>query len=192
MITSVPADFITVAALRTHLKKSAADDDAELGIYASAACQMVINLVGHVSPVTAVFDGEPRCGTLVLPDRPVISVTSVLSMPGGETVAAADPMTGTPGWTLLSLDGVMSITGASLVRVQYVPGRDPIPANYTLAALELAGHLWRSSKLNQGGGRPAVGGSDDTLIPGTAYALPHRVRELLGLAQWPCDEPMVG
>lgn len=194
MITGVPADFITVAELRTYLRKSSTAEDAELGRFVSAACQMIVERVGQVSPVACVSDRRIRGGVVVLEHRPVISVTSVVELPGGAAVAAADPVAGTDGWTLTSPEGVLTVSGrwCRRIRVVYVAGRDPVPTDYTLAALELAGHLWRSSQLNQNGGRPAIGDGDPMVVPGSGYALPYRVRELLGLGKQPTDEPIVG
>lgn len=193
MITGVPFDFISANELRTHLRKTTSADDGQLMRFASAACQMIVERVGQVSPVAAISDGCVRGGVFVLEHRPVVSVTSVVQLPGGEAMSAGDPIAGTAGWVLTSPEGVLSVPGWSgRVRVTYVAGRDPVPATFTMAALELAAHLWRSSQLNQSGGRPALGDGDQTLVPGTGYALPHRVRELLGLSKLPHDEPLVG
>lgn len=194
MITGVPADWITAAELRIYLRKSSTAEDAELVGFASSACQMIVERVGQVSPVAAVTDARVRDGVLVLEHRPVISVTSVVELPGGAVVSAADAVADVDGWTLTSPEGVLSVSGCRPhpLRVTYTAGRDPIPANYGLAAKELAAHLWRTSQLNQNGGRPSIGDGDPMVVPGTGYALPYRVRELLGLGKMPHDEPLVG
>lgn len=195
MLTGTPADFITVAELKTHLNKASAADDAELAGFVSAACQMIRDRIGHVSPVAAVdlSDGR-RHRSIVLTDHPVVSVTTV-EVAGGEVIPPADPDTGTDGWELDSDAGFLRNTESwppGTIRVTYTAGRDPLPGNIRLAALELAGHLWKQSQLNSGGGRPQITGDDQVIMPGLAYALPLRVRELLGLGKNPTNEIVVG
>ncbi|WP_433415036.1 hypothetical protein ACQP1V_36270 [Microtetraspora malaysiensis] len=198
MILDQPADFITVAELKMHLNKSSSVtvDDVELARFVSAACRIVVDRVGHVSPVAAVTDRSVRHDQLVLEHRPVVSITSVVKLPGGEAVPAADELAGTNGWSLTSPEGVLSVAGMSgRLRVSYMAGRDPIPGRITMAALELAAHLWRGSQLNQAGGRPALGDSDALSASVRPYALPYRVIELLGLKPAGVmirDQPLVG
>jgi hypothetical protein len=189
------APFISLADAKEHLKKSRelSEDDESLRWFIGAACQMITDRMGHVSPVTVVADRTPRRGVIVLPERPVISVTSVVALPGGDTVAAADPLAGTDGWTLESAEGVMSVPGSGRVRVTYRAGRSPLPQNFRLAALDLVKHLWQGSQHNQAGGRPALGDSDAIAAGVRPYALPYRVSELLGLKRdQERDEPLVG
>lgn len=195
MITTQPDDFITVAEVKTHMDKTDGTvDDAEMAGFVSAACQMIRERVGEVSEVTAVVEHHPHGDVLVLDHRPVIEITTVQQLPGLAAVPEADEGAGTSGWVLVSLEGVMRHTSCwpGRVRVTYQAGRDPLPGNIRLAALELAAHLWRSSQLNSGGGRPAFGDSETPIMPGSAYALPIRVRELLGLGQNPTSDVLVG
>jgi hypothetical protein len=189
------APFISLADAKEHLKKSRelSEDDESLRWFIGAACQMITDRMGHVSPVTVVADRAPRRGVIVLPERPVISVTSVVKLPGGDTVAAADAVAGTSGWVLESAEGVMSVPGSGRVRVTYRAGRSPLPQNFRLAALDLVKHLWQGSQHNQAGGRPALGDSDAIAAGVRPYALPYRVSELLGLKRdQERDEPLVG
>jgi hypothetical protein len=194
VITTQPADFVTVDEVKTHTNKSGTADDAELGGFVSAACRMIRERIGEVSAVTAVEDARAR-RQIVLEARPVISVTSVQTLPGLTAVPAADPSTGVAGWSLDGGAGVLTHTSrwpSQSVRVTYQAGRSPLPGNVRLAALELAAHLWRSSQLNSGGVRPLMTDSEAPVMPGSAYALPIRVRELLGLGSNPTDEILVG
>lgn len=188
-------DFISLADAIEHMKKKSVTADAEkLRVFVSAACQMITDRKGQVSPLTVVADRRPHRGELVLPTRPVISITSVQKLPGLEVVAAADAATGAHGWTLESAEGVLRVTGlgwSDRVRVTYRAGRSPVPANFRLAALDLTAHLWRTSQLNSGGGRPAVG-VDEVVLPGSSFALPYNVRQLLGLDKRPQDEVLIG
>lgn len=199
MITATPAPWITVAELKTHVTKTSDGDDAELAGFVAAACTVITDRIGPVSPVAATADvtlhrQRPGRGGAVLPDHPVVAVSAVETLPGGGAIPAADPLTDSHGWTLAP-GGVLLVTSATSrrVRVTYTAGRDPLPANIRLAALELAGHLWKASKLNNSSQRlPAGFGGDQVTMPGAAYALPIRVRELLGLGTNPTDDVLVG
>lgn len=183
MILTAPDPFITVAQVQQYLHKSSAPD--LLGPMVGAACAMIRDRIGEVAPVdctTTVPHHQWRTtGTVVLDHRPVISITTVVDARG--LVAGAE---------LASREGIVALpagaTGA--VTVEYVAGRDPIPDNITLAAVELAAHLWRNSQ-NAGQTRPSPGQPDATVLPGTAYSMPYRVRELLGLGKHQTDMPLI-
>jgi hypothetical protein len=202
VITATPDPWITVAELKTHANKTSAADDVELAGFVAAACTVITDRIGQVSPVAATADlplsrHRRRLyghGVAVLPDCPVVEVSAVVTLPGGEVVPAADALNNAHGWTL-GPGGVLTVTGAMArrVRVTYTAGRDPLPGNIRLAALELAGHLWKASQLNNSSQRlPAGFGGDQVTMPGAAYALPIRVRELLGLGTNPTDHVLVG
>jgi hypothetical protein len=176
-----PGAFISLADLKRHLNKTGVGDDDELRRFAVAACAMVEDRIGHVTPVTLVH--EVRAGRrLVLPQRPVVEVVSVQRLPGLEPVEAV----------LTSPEGVVELAGGrGMVRVTYRAGRTPIPGNVRMAALELAAHLWRTSQLNSRGGRLPVGEADQ-YMPGVTFSLPYSVRQLLGLDKRPRDEVLVG
>ena len=189
-VQPAPGGFVSLTDARDHLKKEGeAGDDEKLRGFVAAACRMIEDRMGHVTPVDRVTDGEGR--TVVL-ERPVISVASVVRLPGGEAVPQADPVAGVHGWTLDGAAGLVRLSRHfGRVRVTYRAGRSPIPANIRLAALELIAHLWRTSQLNGSGGRPAVV-SDEMVVPGVSYALPYSVRQLLGLDKRPQEEVVVG
>lgn len=202
MITATPDPWITVAELKTHMNKTSAADDAELAGFIAAACAVITDRIGQVSPVAAAadlaLDRHRRrfygYGVAVLPDWPVVEVSAVVTLPGGEVVPAADAVNNVHGWTL-GPGGVLTVTGllSRGVRVTYTAGRDPLPGNVRLAALELSGHLWKASQLNNSSARlPAGFGGDQITMPGAAYALPIRVRELLGLGTNGTDDVLVG
>ncbi|WP_067967522.1 head-tail connector protein [Nocardiopsis trehalosi] len=175
MITTEAAPFITVADAKKHLNKVNAASDEEIEGFVAAACAMVVDRIGQVSRVTAAETVTVRAGRALLTHRPVLEVT-------------------TPGWTVVNREGIAANPSASgEVELVYAAGREPVPANVRLAALELVAHLWRNSQNgSSGGGRPVVGGADSTVVPGTAYSMPYRVRELLGLGKAMRDEPLVG
>jgi hypothetical protein len=197
MITTSPVpDFVTVAELKTHLNKASGVDDAELAGFVSAACAAIVERIGQVSVVDAedVVDCRKFRRTIVLQERPALEVTSVVQA-DGTVIPAADPQNGVNGWRFTPGSGLLRHSVCwpwHDITVTYTAGRDPLPGNIRLAALELAGHLWKQSQLNSGGGRPQIIGDDQVVMPGLAYALPLRVRELLGLGKLPTTEILVG
>jgi hypothetical protein len=193
--------FISLAEIKRHLKKDPAktDDDAELLEFIAAACQMIEDRIGPVTPRAATqtvwrhHHHHASRRQILLNTHPVVDVTTVTV--DGVTVPEADPVAGTDGWVLDAGPGVLAHTRHwpwGRVEVTYRTGRTPLPGNIRLAGLELAGHLWRSTKLNGSGGRPAPGGSDELALRGVGFALPYRVRELLGLGKLPTSDIQVG
>jgi hypothetical protein len=198
MITTSPVpDFITVDELKVFLKKSGTDDDAKLPGFASAACAAIVERIGQVSPVGAedVVDCRRHRRTIILDEHPALTVTSVVQG-DGTVIPAADPANGVTGWVFQPGAGLLRNTGwwpRQQLTITYTAGRDPLPGNIRLAALELSGHLWKQSQLNNGStARPSSFGDDQVIMPGLAYALPIRVRELLGLGKNPTTQILVG
>ncbi|MEU4578930.1 hypothetical protein [Nonomuraea sp. NPDC023979] len=188
-------DFVSLADVKEHLKKTGTtEDDEALRWFISAACRTITDRMGAVSPVTMVSDCSARRGVVVLPTRPVVAVTSVVKLPGGDPLPAADALAGTSGWALENTEGVLSMPPHGQVRVTYRAGRSPLPPNFRLAALDLIKHLWQGSQHNNAGGRPMLGDSDAIAAGlGRSYAMPYRVMELLGLKKTQeRDEPLVG
>lgn len=191
-------DFIGLREVKVHLKKDLTKtaDDAELGEFITAACAKIAELIGPVAPESVAQDAyvHPRTRTVVLDYHPVIEVTTV-AIAGGADIPAADPGAGVDGWVLDAGAGLLRHTRCwpcGIVQVAYRAGRTPLPGNVRLAGLELTAHLWRTIKLNGTGGRPPVSGGDDIVIAGQAYALPNRVRELLGLGKNQTSDVLVG
>lgn len=194
-----PTAFISLAEAKTFLHKdpTKTGDDEALMEFISAACTAIEDRVGPITPRTETYLSENhRIGTtcIILPRAPVISVVSVTAL--GEEIPEYDPDTGTSGWRLDAGSGLIKFVGSSWpygsVSVVYRVGRVPIPANYQLAGKELTGHLWRSSQLNTSGGRPSLTGDDQIVVQGQAFALPNRVRELLGLGKLLTNNVWVG
>ncbi len=174
--------WVDLSDAKAHLNKTTSADDGELEGFVFSACDMVEELMGHVEPIqvtstcsalllrTYTHHGERRQWLVDLPETPVLSITSVTQ---GSTLV--DP-------SAYSLsDSVLTVPGPGCFTVVYMTGRNPVPENYRLAALELVAHLWRGSQLNQGNGRPQNNGDQMQIVPAYASAMPYRVRELLGL-----------
>jgi len=197
VFTVEPVDggaFVSMLDAKRHMKKKliTVDDDDELAGFVDAACQMIVDRIGPVSPTSVVDAVHRRHGRVVaLSQHPVIDVTAV-QIPGGDAVPAADLDNAVDGWELDAGAGLLTHTGCwpyGRLRVTYRAGRTPVPGHVRLAALELVAHLWRSIKIQTAGGRAAPPGGDDVMLVGSSYALPNRVRELLGLT---ADQPTSG
>lgn len=191
-----PADgapWISLADARQHLNKTPADDE-QLRWFVGAACQLIEDRMGAVGPRTVTADVRAHRGVIVLPQRPVISVTNVVRLPGGAVVSQADALAGTPGWTLESVEGVLRVpVWCGDVRVTTRIGRSPLPSNFRLAGLDLIKHLWQGSQHNGAGGRPMLVDSDAIAASVRPFAMPYRVMELLGLKKdQERDEVFVG
>lgn len=195
MILTTPEPFITEAELKNKLNKSASSPDSEYTPYVEASCEMIRDRMGEISPVEALETLYPRStNAVVLSHTPVISVTTVTDVYLGSPILpyVASPLV--DGWELESIEGILRHSlrwPRGGVTFAYVAGRDPIPPNYKMAALDLAAHLWKGSQQNSGGGRPPVG-QEGTVIPGTSWALPYSVRQTLGLDKRPRREVWAG
>lgn len=178
-------DFISLRDAKTFLRLDLAQTtyDELLRVYISSACEMITDRMGPVSPKTVTEVKYARDTQFMLQQYPVIAVTSVEMLPGPITINQGDLETGDSGWYLADasigrLRHTNRFTGN--VRVTYRVGRSPLPSNFRLAALELVAHQWRMSQMNSAGGRPTVN-FDAQTVPGTSFALPYTVRQLLGL-----------
>lgn len=197
--------------LRTFLQFDDPDDTSDndaLQRQLDSACAVIEGIKGRIGQ--EVLTNEPqtvgRLGIVILDETPIVSAEQVRLVTGpGKfvTLTKADPAAGVlGGWEVSSLGGVLSLPAScpsfdpiptsayvrpgSTVLVDYTVGVDPVPANYSQAAIELAGFLWNSSQNNDAGGRTSSGGTDEDWPARAAggigaYALPFRVRELLGL-----------
>lgn len=181
MLTATPEPFLDLEEAKKHLNKVTTTSDDELPGFIDAACDMIRARIGEVMAAPATETVTVTGGRAVLAHRPVLSVE-------------------TPGWELLSPEGVAQApTGDGRVEVSYTAGRATTPAevpgHIRLAGLELVRHLWTNSQGQRASGsttRPVPGSGDGTYLPGTAYSMPYRVRELLGLGSEPTDQPLVG
>lgn len=131
---------------------------------------------GFTQPTIDGFQVGGSARNISLTHSPVIAVTSVTRVDGTFT------------WDVSALDvdpdrGLITvITGPlfyGLISVVYVVGYSIVPANYTLAAKIIIGHLWSTQR------QPSVGGGvfsnqTDSTPSGFGFAIPNRAAELLG------------
>jgi hypothetical protein len=122
------------------------------------------------------YDAGGAVRNISLTHNPVISLTEVKRVDNTYT------------WNLASLDldpdrGVVTVLNgplfSGLISLTYVAGYSLVPANYTLAAKIIIGHLWSTQR------QPSVGGGvfsnqTDSTPSGFGFAIPNRAAELLG------------
>lgn len=190
------AGMVSLADVKHHMKKRITDtaDDLKLQGFILAATDLIEDRMGHMMPVTITEDVFSRGTRIVLDHRPVIEIISVERYPGATPVPAHDTPTMVRGWKLVSKEGVLETSGRfpGPMRIVYRAGRQPLPARFRLACLELVSHLWRVSQLNQDGGRPPLQGDASVPAASTSFALPYTVRQLLGLDKASRDMPTIG
>lgn len=164
---------VGLAEVKAHLNITTSNNDAELTAMLARAQATLGERVGPVLPTTITDEVHTGPGPLVLDRFPVISVTSATS--GGLPVTGLD-LDRTTG----ELFGAFGYASRG-VRVTYVAGWDPLPADLEMALLELVAHFWDTQR---GGGseRPSFPGEADDEDSGSAasgYLLPYRVTSLL-------------
>lgn len=162
---------VSLALVKSHLNITSSTQDDELLDTVDRAEAVIGRRVGPLSPVTVTNEVHTGPGPLVLKRYPVVSVTSATN--GGVAVTDLD----------LDVDagvlyGSFHSRGARTIKVTYLAGWSPLPADLEAAVLELTAHLWRSQRgsapspldVQDGGGEAQVGSS---------YLLPYRVQALL-------------
>jgi len=185
-------EFISLPHFKSYIRKTKTDNDDLIRTFIAASCAVINDRCGQIAPMTFVEDLKASTnGYVRLLHWPVISITSVQSIPGLATLTQYNTTTGAPGWNLEHPYLPLYIGGVGTYRVTYRAGLMVIPQNFILGALELSKHLWQSSQNNTGGGRPTVG-TDEMVVNGVSYAMPYNVRQLLGLDKRPRSDVFVG
>lgn len=153
--------------------------DEELRFYIRSATEVIESIVGAVLVRTVEDTATGGGTTLALSTAPVVSVTSVTE--DGTALSAGD-------WSLDAERGLITRMSGNVadvwsnarhrgITVTYRAGRPDIPANILDAAREYLKHRWQQS---QQGKRPSFGGAEaGDMMPGSGYAIPRRVLELL-------------
>jgi len=187
--------FLSLAEMKEYL--NIRDDktawDGELRDALVGGCAVVEFLCGPIARRTVTEYHDGGAPTVVLYNRPVISVTSVdevygatsvsltqVAMPDLTNAAAAftaDLTTGELRRRANNWEYVFPY-GKKNVKVVYVVGRTVTPGNISLATKELVGHLWRASQLNSEGRRPRITRPEPVTVV-LGFAVPNRVLELL-------------
>ncbi len=159
--------ILTTAQAKDALKIPAAStaDDTAVGEVLAAAQAQVEKVTGPLAS-TAVTDDVAVTwnGSTALTTPPVISVTTVASIPAGSTVDVST--------LTVTESGVLSGLPPGLWRVTYQAGWTTVPAEVREAVIEELTRLWNNRR---GPGR-RVGGPDSEVVMAGAS---ERVEELL-------------
>ena len=117
--------------------------------------------------------------SLRLRQRPIVSVTQIVSIPNGAVVDISggldiDPLAGVVytkgGWAFSAFSPLATVT--------YVPGWGvQAPPAFNSAARIILDHLWETQ--HGPATRPSLGPVDITPVPGFSFAIPSRAAELL-------------
>jgi len=171
--------MVGLGEMKLHLNAKSSVNDDELRNFIQAATEMVEDKVGKCvrRSFTSRVDGG-EAWSLVLPNRPVLSVESVTSVwPSG------------PSWTTAQLNPDLE---AGIVRpaaplfpfwwgpwdVAYTAGRKVMREPWLQACKEQVRHLWETQR---GGQAPVLIQGEEvyTTTSGWSFSVPRRVLELL-------------
>lgn len=170
---------LTITEAKTHLNISGSTQDAELLAVIAAAEAAIVALVGPLESRTVTrFLDTPTGRVLALPVLPVLSLTSVT--PANDAALDVDDLRVDLASGLVRFVGSSgSWSDSEGYTVVYEAGRNPLPGDLRMAALELVRHFWSTQRGPTR--RPGAASSDAVAntIPGAAYALPIRVSQLL-------------
>jgi hypothetical protein len=174
--------LLTLAEAKAALNITTATYDSELQDYIDGTIAAVEYICGPTSSTNAteVLHG---CGTLVLTNTPVLTLTSVT----GDLVGARD-------LTYIRVDSDSGVVRANArvlpllddwYTVVYTYGRSSIPAALKQAAKVILKHQWSTQRGPSG--RRASGGDDagpgaanrTTVVPGIAYAIPNAALQMM-------------
>ncbi len=169
--------MITLAESKAQLNIASDDTshDTELSSYIDAVIAVVERQTGQVVDERSVVEQHEGRGrrVLLLHSIPVIEVESVQSVDGSRTWDVAElelnPATGRLVSTGPVFDGLLEVTVQA--------GHEQVPPNYTVAALIILQHLWRTQR---GPSTAAFGASGSIPEGGMGFAIPRRASELLG------------
>lgn len=191
-----PPRLASLGDLRSFARVPAADtsQDVELLAWLDAATGVVENITGPILRRTVVERHSGGRPSIVLRQRPVLAVQSVLEFLGN-TSRSLTPLTDLGSTTddsaLLDLEsgelvrmagggaGYAFAAGVQNVVVTYTAGYAVIPPAIQRAALIIAANLYQKTQL---GGRPAWAGSGESMTDGPSlggYAVPPLAAALL-------------
>jgi hypothetical protein len=117
--------------------------------------------------------------TLQVRQRPLVSITSITSIPNGAAVDISAGLDIDPLANVARTKGGWAFSAFSpLATVTYVAGWGTvIPAAFNAAARIILDHLWETQ--HGPSARPSMGGTEMITLPGWGYAIPQRAAELL-------------
>lgn len=164
---------LSLSEAKTHLNISSSSNDAEIELVIAAAEAAIAKRVGPLASTNVTVRVEGGW-SLVLPVIPAISLTTVTPV-GGSALT---------GLHLDAAAGVVTYDSgagfpARYYDVVYVAGRAECPDDLLMAVKELVRHMWTTQRggTQRPGSQPSEALSNS--LPGSAYAFPFRVEQLI-------------
>lgn len=147
-------------------------DTITANLEAATGGPIVTRQVTERVPITANYR------SLVLRQRPVVSVVSITDIASGSVMDLSDIEVDTnAGIVRRKRQWPFIYWGTSGYQVAYMAGLGTIvPASINTAARIIIAHLW---KTQRGPGMAPVPATDGVMLPGMSFAIPNRAAELL-------------
>jgi hypothetical protein len=172
--------------------------DVMLQLVTDFVCQYSQKLIGQPMIATAFdrrFDGWSgwNGAYLMLQYYPVLEITSVIEywgVSGPHILTEQTPTNQVDGFQCEYLTGRLTrvfpglvqkpwFPGSRNIEVQWVAGRNPVPADIKLAALELIAYWWRNTQQASRTATAAAGSEYDPAVATGLWAgLPHRIEAI--------------
>ena len=167
-----------------NIAQSNTSYDVEIAVMV-ASIEAILEQITGGPLFTATISERVKVGhgyrSLVLRQRPVVSVTSITDIASGTPLAVPDLDVDTNSGVIRRKLELPFWSRGPYYQVVYAAGwGTSLPTAFNLAARIVLQHLW---EVQQGPGqRPAMGGGDVTRVyrdTGVGYAVPNRVLELM-------------
>lgn len=165
--------------LKEYLNNQAPGDETELGQYLDAAIRTVRHRCGPLEPTAVTEQQRMSGGTILVNERPLISLTSVTDSDGVTLDISQSKLD--KGAGIIYLGNWLT----DLVEVVYQAGYNPAPDDLELATYMVAGHLWDTQRGRSGSFAQIHGLDDDAPVGAEAsqlvlqgFAWPRRAMEL--------------
>lgn len=165
--------FLQLDDAKAQLNETGSQDDAEIQAYADAASEVVEYFAGPVESVQLV-ERHPPGWSIVLRRPPVLTLDAV------EPEFTGGPAVTLPELFVDELGIVKRVDGQCILgpqQITYTAGRTVTPPTLALAARLLLQHWWATQR--QGANMPRLAADDVLTIPGVAWSVPIRVKQLL-------------
>lgn len=182
VLPTSPGFIISLAEAKQALNLTDDDtyDDDELRTYVAAASVVVGMLDRSYVAESKTWKTSGGRASVVLPDSPIVSVTSIETSDGvtlPATAYAVDEDAGIIDYLTGCFPVPYAVPRANDIEVTYVVGDSVVPANVRLAARELVRHWFQRGQYSP---RPGFGddGTDDVSYV-AGYAIPNFVVGML-------------
>jgi hypothetical protein len=155
-------------------------DDEEIRGYLEAVTTVIENWRNEKMVRQTVIERHDvrRTHQLTIRTGPLISVTEIKRVDGSFTWDVAQLDVDTARGTVSTVTGFPEFYG--FIKVTVVVGYSVIPANFSLAAKIIVGHLWATQRQPAIGGSVFSSGETDSTPSGFGFSIPNRAAELLG------------